>query len=150
MNQATVQHPGNYFSLEFINPQIILISLKESTAGFTHVYISHLERLLREHLPEGSDYCLIFQYVSRCSDSFAPEDIDLIDIRMKELNRHYSCRTMHFVMSEGLPFHINRGIAEPHCTHGVYRAASISDAIRQIEGDLGIEIVFDSLPISCC
>lgn len=150
MNQATVQHPGNYFSLEFFNPQIVLITLKKSTAGFTHTYVSHLEKLLREHLAEGSDYCLVFHYTTRHNDSFAPEDIDRIRSRMNELSRHYTCRTMHFVMNEGLPFHINRGIAEPHCTHGVFRAASISDAIGQIERDLDTEITFDSLPLSCC
>lgn len=115
-----------------------------------HTYVPCLERLLRNQLQEGAEYHLIFNPTPKRDDSFSAEDIESIHLHMKALSRQFTCHSAYLIMNEGLHFHINRAAVEPYCTHGVHRAASLGEAFRVIEEDLGVEIVFDSLPVSCC
>lgn len=137
-------------SLEFFEPAIAVLNLHGNTSGIMHTCVPQLEALLREHLSPGSEYQLIFNPIPKRDDSFAPEDIAAIKLHMQSLSSHFSCRATYFIMNEGLHYQINRAMAEPFSTQGVFRAASLGDAIRQIEKSLGAEIIFDHIPVSCC
>ncbi len=149
-NQALAQHLRKHFSLEFFEPCIALINLHVNTPGMMHAFVPGLERVLLERLPEKSEYHLIFNPIPKRDESFSPDDLESIHLHMKSLAAKFTCRSAYFIMNESLHFHINRAAAEPYCTHGVHRTASLGEAINRIEDDHGIEIIFDSLPVSCC
>lgn len=150
MNQATVPHPSKYFSLEFFEPSIVVVNLHGNRPGAMHPFVPMLESVLKRHLISGSEYHLILNPSPRKDDSFSAEDIDAIQLHMKSLAQGFRCRSSYFVMNDGLHFHINRAALEPFCSEGVLRVSSLGEAITRIEEDHGIEITFDSLPVSCC
>lgn len=150
MNPAVVPHPQKTFSVEFFEPHVALINIHANIPGSLHACIPCLERQLRDRLSAGSEFQLIFNPGSKRDDSFTTEDIELIRMHMHSLSKRFSCHSAYFIMNDGLHYHINRTAVDACCTHGVHRAASLGDAIRQIEDALGIEVIFDSLPVSCC
>ncbi len=139
-----------HFSLEFFEPGIALINLHENAPGLMHGFVPCLETLLLERLSPGSEYYLVFNPSPKRDDSFSFEDIESIHLHMESLSKSFSCHSTYFIMNEGLHYHINRAMAESYSTKGVFRSSSLSDAFQLIEENLGIEIVFDQLPVSCC
>lgn len=142
--------PSESVIVEFFEPSVLQVTLLESGAGILRTCLPLMEHTLSSRLPKGRPYYLILSLGPRKEDSLSAEDIEVLQPAMAALTEKYPCKTAYLLMNDSLAFHINRAALEPFCCDGVHRAASLSEAIRRIEDQLGLAVEFDSLPVSCC